>query len=818
MLLSTIQYHRSVNSLMELHRRLLRMLLGLLSLSLAGPAFAEDVTIVRDRWGIPHVKADTDTGAMYGLGYATAEDRGVQMTLSLRLIQGRAAEVLGNVKKVSRNETTIDHDRKMRTFGYYRAAQRIAGELDAETLELLDAYCAGINAAFAELDAEGQAMFDRLELEREPWTRADCLACWWHMAQFFATDGTRDVIAGRNAGNGPGRRAAGRGAGRGARPSDTSALVPLPPDDAAAVVKRTDLKSEWLDEIWAYARQRGLITDRQNEDAGREEAPKFSHAWVVGGGRSTTGAATLVSDPQTPVRNPAMFYEYHVQGATFNGRGIGVPGCPMILIGFNEHVAWGVTALGADQADLFQVHMDPDHPGQYRFDGEWRMLEERRETIQVKGGKPIEHLVRESHLGPIATEFCFVADGEPEVALKRIPVCVERSDTLQAMLAMWRAKSTIEFDSALAAWQFPSANMIFGDRTGSIGYRVVGALPIRSAQDGSQGRMARPGHVSAQDWQEMMPHHLKPGVIDPACGFLFSGNHRPIESWYPLPLGISTGAGGDTLRSWRLRERLEAKDSFSPEDVLAIHFDSVNPARRDLVRLGLHLRDTQHHPLSKSAALALEHLEPWWHAGASTSLSAPGAALALELNTFFRFVNTELAIVYGGGEGGLSYFLKTATQRLNMDPNSQLSNLEIEYIERNLEEAWEIACEKYGPDVGTWADQAQQEVRSRQLGHYQSLDGFPELTRDGAVAMPGLTRIDGGTLGCQTAQSYTQWVPLHQPDMAMSLLPIGNSERLGASTRTSTIEDWEHSRLHPAPLSWDQVQSIKVSSKIVLKP
>lgn len=805
---------RSVNPVVELHRQIAGILLGLLSLFLTESALAEDVTIVRDQWGIPHIKATTDTGAMYGLGYATAEDRGVQMTLSLRMIQGRAAEVLGDVKKTSRNETTIDHDRKMRTFGYYRAAQRTAGELDAGTLELLEAYCAGVNAAFTELDTEGQSMFDRLELEREPWTPADCLACWWHMAQFFATDGTRDVIAARNAGSASGRRAAGRGV----RPSDTSALVPLPPDDAAAVVKRTDLKSDLIDEIWAYARQRGLITDRQNEETGREDTPKFSHAWVVGGGRSTTGAATLVSDPQTPVRNPAMFYEYHVEGATFNSRGIGVPGCPMILIGFNEHVAWGVTALGADQADLFQLHMDVDHPGQYRFDGDWRRLEERRERIQVKGGTPIEHLVRESHLGPVATQFCFVADGEPEVALKRVPVCVRGSDTLQAMLSMWRATSTVDFDSALAAWQFPSANMIFGDHRGSIGYRVVGALPIRSLQDDSQGRMARPGHVSAQDWQEMMPHHLKPGVTDPACGYLFSGNHRPIESWYPLPLGINTGAGGDTLRSWRLRECLESKDSFSPEDVLAIHFDSVNPARRDLVRLGLHLRDSQHYRLSKSAALALEHLEPWWQTGASTSLPTPGAALALELNTFFRFVNTELALVYGGGEGGLSYFLKTVRQRLNAAPNSQLTDLEIEFIERNLEEAWDVANDKYGPDVHAWADEARQAVRSRQLGHYQSLDGFPELTRDGAISMPGLTRIDGGTIGCQTAQSYTQWVPLHQPDMAMSLLPIGSSERLGSSDRTSTIEDWEHSRLHPAPLSWDQVQTIKVSSKTLLKP
>jgi acyl-homoserine lactone acylase PvdQ len=43
----------------------------------------------------------------------------------------------------------------------------------------------------------------------------------------------------------------------------------------------------------------------------------------------------------------------HIRGKTFNARGMGVAGSPVILIGFTDRVAWGMTALGADQADLF---------------------------------------------------------------------------------------------------------------------------------------------------------------------------------------------------------------------------------------------------------------------------------------------------------------------------------------------------------------------------------------------------------------------------------------------------------------------------------
>src|SRR2546423_4308323 len=96
------------------------------------------VELVRDRWGVPHVFADTDAGAMYGLGYAAAEERAFQMYYGLRMIQGRLAEVLGERPSAARpKENAVDHDRKMRTFGFYRAARSVADRLDPETRGLL---------------------------------------------------------------------------------------------------------------------------------------------------------------------------------------------------------------------------------------------------------------------------------------------------------------------------------------------------------------------------------------------------------------------------------------------------------------------------------------------------------------------------------------------------------------------------------------------------------------------------------------------------------------------------------------------------------
>jgi acyl-homoserine lactone acylase PvdQ len=582
----------------------------------------------------------------------------------------------------------------------------------------------------------------------------------------------------------------------------------MPPDDGPAVVKRADVTRDWIERVERYAREHGLQAAGDGP-----EGPKFSHAWVVGGKRTTTGSSVLVSDPQTPVRNPSLFYEFHLQGKTFNARGIGVPGSPIILIGFTDQVAWGVTALGADQADLFLLETDPARADQYRFNGQWRPMTSHRETIQVKGGSPIEWTVRETHLGPVATAFCFAQPGDGEVALKRIPVCETDRDTIQGAIAMMRARNSGEFQTALNDWRFPSVNVVFGDRAGKIGYRAAAAIPIRSRADASSGRMAGPGTTSARDWQEILPADLLPQVNNPKSGFLYSGNHRPIESWYPLPLGAMTGAGGDTLRSWRLRERLEAKAVFSPEEVRDIHYDTVNAARRDIVRIGLHLRDGLKRELSDDARLALAHLEPWYRAGASSALTAKGAELATELNTFFRFMNTDLALVYGGGESGLAYFLRTAAARLEHDPKAGFSALEQTYLDQVLAGAWQSARQRYGDDPSAWNDRARQAVRQRRMGYFEGLDGFPSLDETQDLPFPALTDLDGGTIASQASQSYTQWVPMHDPDQAQTILPIGESELPGSPARCSTLELWAKGKLHPAPLSRARVEQLGVTRK-----
>ena len=294
-----------------------------------------------------------------------------------------------------------------------------------------------------------------------------------------------------------------------------------------------------------------------------------------------------------------------------------------------------------------------------------------------------------------------------------MPLCFSDRDTIQALFGMMRSNDLGVFTKALAGWQFPAVNLLFGDRKGNVGYWLQAAIPMRSRPDVHHGAVAVDGSDSRNDWQGFIPHDLLPHVINPERGWVASGNHRPVGSFYPVYLGLGRGSTGHTVRSWRLYERLLARDRFEPADVLDIHFDTVNPARRDIVRIGLHLRDGLQHELSADTAAALKLLEGWHQRGARADLTEVGAVLASEINMNFRSSNTPLANHYGGGAAGQKQFCDAVKKRLALDAKAHLNKEEQAFFDQAVEVAWKSARARYGADTERWLDQARGNVQQQ---------------------------------------------------------------------------------------------------------
>lgn len=753
----------------------------------------EQVEIVRDAHGVPHVFASTDRGAMYGAGYATAQDRLFQMCFYRLAIQGRQAEFLGDVGEASAN--TIEQDKEMRYSGYYRHSRSVFANLDSVTRGLLQAFADGVNAWIDEPSMVPHPLFTTHAIAIEPWTPADSIAVWiWTGRKFqsrpfgkaellhdfedlVAQFGLEEAIA-------------------------TMSPNPIH-DDPAALVQLADVSPEWVEAVMQYAKEHGY-SDGGLGYWGHDTA-KFSHAFVVDGELSGTGAAILISDPQIKVTMPSHWHEIHVKGATFEARGLALVGHPGLLIGFNADVAWGVTALGADLADLFELAIDPADPDRYLLDGVSLPMTIVPETILVKGGAPVAIEYRETEWGPVVTPLVDDVQAQEQFAMLAIPIAEASRDTTQGLYAMMRASSATEFGAALEGYRFPSVNVVFGDAAGDIGYWARAAIPLRSSSSPLGGMIAQDGSSLEYDWQEIVPNEILPHVFDPGAGTLYSANHMPVGSWYPVPLGLGTGSTGDTDRSRRLRELLVGPPMLGPAGMLAVQADTVNPSRRDIVRIGAYI-ERLGVTLDPPASQAVAALSSWLAAGGPMTDADPNTLVAHFLQTQFR-QNTapDLVSIYGGGNAGLNLFLKTMIEGIENQPGFLPTQDEIDYIENSLARGWNSALNQ-GPQ-GTWSSWYTANVLSAEIPYFQVSSAVASLDPTTTLPVGPFSVTQGGTILSQRAQSYTQFVPLADlsgPLGAGSLLPPGSAEGPGGSWQ-SQVPLWETGALKSAFLRKEDV-------------
>jgi penicillin G amidase len=125
------------------------------------------VTIERDEWGVPRIRAANERDAAFALGYVHAQDRLFQMEQMRRVGAGRLSEVLG--------ERTLPIDRMMRTFGLYRAAEAQLAQLSPELRAYLEAYVAGVNAWIGNRTRALPPEYYLLRFRPEPWRVTDTL-------------------------------------------------------------------------------------------------------------------------------------------------------------------------------------------------------------------------------------------------------------------------------------------------------------------------------------------------------------------------------------------------------------------------------------------------------------------------------------------------------------------------------------------------------------------------------------------------------------------------------------------------------------------
>ena len=498
------------------------------------------VSIVRDRFGVPHVKAGSEADAIFGQGFVQAQDRLFQLELFRRAGSGRLAEVAG--------ARVLEADRFARRLGLAGRAERdLAACSDAERA-LLAAFARGVNAGIRSLRALPPE-FAVLRAAPEPWRPEHSMLVGRLLMLGFATNWEAELERERLVA---------------ALGHERAALLDVAyPASAATTTGRP----------YGGASERLLAAYEAMAAAG---APTrgASNAWALTGERTRSGAPLLACDPHLRAGVPGLFHVAHVAGGGLDVIGACVPGLPGVTIGHNRELAWGVTAGLADVSDCYVEAIDPDDPARYRTPGGWERGVVRVERIAVRGAATVEEAVLETRHGPVIGPT--LPGEQREVgAIALRSTALEAGETVGPLLAANRARNVAEFEAAVGRWPGATFNFVFAGREGSIGYRMGGSIPRRER---GEGLLPQDGARSTGP-AEPLPADEMPWALDPpgdAGGAVVSANQAPGG---PYELGEEWCA---PYRAERIAELLAARDEHTVASMQAIQLDLYNVALVEL--------------------------------------------------------------------------------------------------------------------------------------------------------------------------------------------------------------------------------------------
>lgn len=636
-----------------------------------------EATIERDRWGIPHVFADSHHDLWFAFGFAMAQDRLFQMDYLRRKALGRLAEVLG--------ADGLPLDIVARTVGLNRIARAEWSRLPDETRDVLQAFAAGVTAWIQQCGEQLPIEFDLLDYRPQPWSPLDSLAIEnefrWYLTGRFPVI-VMPEMAKRVLGDGPLYRD-----------------FILGEDDQEAVVPPESYRE----------RQRRLggdawsgLTQRPRDDVGQatgDPEPTGSNNWVVAGRHCRSGMPMVASDPHIALEAVSCWYQAHLSGGDFNVAGMAYVGMPAIMFGRNERVAWGITNNICSLRDLYQERTDPAHPNCFLFDGRWEPTRELVETIQVKEAGPISRTIRFSRNGPVVNEILPLPENQTgPLTLKWLGAY--HGGWLTALLGIDRARSVAEFREALRPWHVPTFNLVVADVEGRIAVQSAGRIPLRKTPE----RGYRSGSDPDQQWTGLLPFDAMPHAIDPPRGWLASANNRLAGDDYPYPLYGTWSSG---YRAARIRQMIEAKlttsasptaqPGFTNDDFRDMHQDTVSlRAVTCLPTLLAALSDITDPPVQAAA----RHLRSW-DGRALADLVAPTL-----FNVFFTFWAKAVAevrldavtaeLLAKQAEGIASRLL--ADDAHGWFPDGQ----RVPRIQRVFADTLAYLTQRFGPDMSAW--------------------------------------------------------------------------------------------------------------------
>lgn len=599
--------------------------------TVADPSLTGWVDVVRDEFGVPHIYAAELGDLAFVQGYVQALDRAQQMHMFRFFASGRIAELFGALDRAQ-----IDADIEMRMHRFRPVAEEAWAELEAsgdagdqETVLFLQRYADGVNrylddlrAGVRDIDPAVRVWFDPERVE--PWTPIDSLVIG-RLQAFFLSYGDRELGLTDQA-----ERAAAAfdqadpqdQPARAARAGILADLRPMAPMDPTTTIdgwpgvpaaaparpregQRPRVTLELLQRL-AY------VTAPKRLGGGRLDHPENgSNNWVVG--PDLAGGSTLMAnDPHLTLYSPSVFYGVHLTvPGDLDVAGITFPGVPGVVLGHNQHLAWGATTANHDVTDFYLEEVVPCSAGGgdcVVWNGEQVAIETWTEELGIGANGTITETMtvtfeRVPHHGPILPAIVDhqIAPRTGDTAISVRYTGHQVTHELKAFRALWRAGSVEEGMTGFESFGFGAQNLVLADDQGNIGWTTHALVPLRTDGCYTWNGETNPGGVApwfvvpgdgSCEWDGWMAAANIPHAYNPDKGYLATANADPVGAIVdgdplnePVVGGHMLYAGGTAdyaagYRVGRVTRRIEALiDSGQPltaDDMASIQADTFS--------------------------------------------------------------------------------------------------------------------------------------------------------------------------------------------------------------------------------------------------
>lgn len=523
-------------------------------------AIHEEVSVVYDENHIPHIFANNEEDLYYAQGYVMAKDRLWQMEFISYVASGRLSEIVG--------EKALPLDRYHRRIGLKKAAEASVPLLmeDSTIKATVESFSKGVNQFISEAKRSKLPVeYKLLGYQPEEWKPINSALLLKYMANDLT--GTDNDIEYTNALQQFGREIF--DILYPDLPSDLDPIIPLDTKFDFTALPAPQKPESVLDTNAVLAYKNPILSFKPQRGLG-------SNNWAVAGSKTASGQPILCNDPHLGLTFPSIWYEMQLHTPDLNVYGVTLPGAPGIIIGYNEHIAWGVTNGGMDVRDWYTVERNPNNEQQYKINGSWKNFEEQREEYIVKGGENVTEVIRWTEVGPVVYDKDFDTKKDKQDLTMSWTALIPSND-LKTFYQLNRAKNHEQYLEALTHYWCPAQNFVYADVKNNIAIKEHGKFWIRYPE---QGKFLQ--NLSQANTKNIasyfIPNDQTPYVLNPERGFVSSANQIPVGPQYPYYV---LGFDYENYRNRRINEFLTQTNDITVEDMKRLHYDNVSVHARE---------------------------------------------------------------------------------------------------------------------------------------------------------------------------------------------------------------------------------------------